>query len=247
MSESKSNNHSPSTAFVETRQSVILQARLRSQQAVKPVWVSPSLERSRRPAAAPVRDDALALALRLERALAAEPSIVVLSGLRSHAGVSTAAIELARTFARSHPEPVLLVDANLRRPTLAAKLGIPPGPGLSEVVQREATIDDVIHELEPGSLYAIPAGEPGERPASILASSDCIELLRSLRFHFGQIFLDTAPLGTFVDGAFLAAQAQYVVLFVERGRHQRSEVRQIVRELKAVGVHGVGLCLSTSR
>lgn len=231
---------------VVTRQttSAIVEARRRCDRPVQPVWSEPPLRPPRSDSALPLRDDALALLLRLNQVVRERPPMVVFAGVDGSSGVSTATLEVARAAARTSYEPVLVVDANLRQPSLANLAGVPVGPGLADVVRGEVHIDDAIREIEPGSLYLMPAGDVATGASTILAASRCYELLRALRLRFGHVFTDTAPVGKFVDGVLLASQAQYVTLFVKQGRHSRAEVRDLIRELTAVGVRGVGLCLS---
>jgi len=230
-------------AILTHRPSAIVRARQQAHRSVEPVWTEPIISETKQ-VSEPVRGDALAISLRLEQLVGSDSATIAMTGLESSSGVSTAALEISRAFACARAEPTLLVDANLRHPSLAQRIGAPPRPGLAEVVRGEAHIDDAVHQVGPDSLYVLPAGIAEEETPTILASSACIGLFRSLRLQFGHIIVDTAPIGKYVDAAFVAAQAQCVALFVKQGKHQRSEVRSVLHELSAIGVTGVGLCLS---
>jgi Mrp family chromosome partitioning ATPase len=147
-------------------------------------------------------------------------------------------------MAQSRWDPVLLVDANLRNPMLSARLGALQSPGLADLLRGQAGLDAVIQEIVPDSLFFIAAGIVRQDQPSLLATAMCREVFRAFGVHFGTVIVDSAPVGEFVDGILVAAQAHYVTLVLEKARHRRSELREIGRKLSSVGSGRLGVCLS---
>jgi Mrp family chromosome partitioning ATPase len=193
-----------------------------------------------------IREDAVALAVRLAERLRGEGGFVVFTGLERGAGASTVTTEVATAMALSHREPVLLVDANLRDPILAARLGSHQYPGLCELIRGEATLDSAIQEIVPGSLFFLPAGIPQGEPAALLSTTNCSDIFRALTLHFGWVLADCAPVGDFVDGVVIGARSRFVVLVLQTLRHRRSELVEVRRMLSLSGISRVGVCITES-
>lgn len=191
-----------------------------------------------------VDPEAMAICLRLRKLLGEEPSHIAFTGLERGVGVSTTATEVARAMAESRWASVLLVDANLADPTLSGRLAAEPGPGLSDLIVGDATLDDVVQELRPGSLYFLSAGTARANQSSLLTTAMSGEVFRSLRLHFETVVTDTAPIGSSLDAKVVANLAQYVALVVQKGLHGRSELEQLQKELSAIGDCRLGVILS---
>ena len=94
-------------------------------------------------------------------------------------GKTTVAIRLALSYARAGRR-VVLIDADLRRPTVATRIGVPDAPGLSDVISGQ-DLSSAIHPIEglAGELSVLPAGRPPPNPAEILGARGACPLCSS--------------------------------------------------------------------
>jgi capsular exopolysaccharide synthesis family protein len=129
-------------------------------------------------------------------------------------GKSVTAANLALTMAQEVNSRVVLVDADLRRPSVHALFGLPQGPGLSAVLAGDATLEDAVVELPDYRLAVVTAGIPPERPAELLGSAAMRRVLDALRSRFDRVLLDTPPALPLADVGVLAPLTDGLVLIV---------------------------------
>lgn len=174
-------------------------------------------------------------------------SIVVTSGLPEE-GKSTVAASLAYASALSGRR-TLLVECDLRRPSLASRLGVAPAPGLSDCLVGEIEIGEAIQSVQTGDVTSpsgtggngngpephpkvageafdcVTAGTHSPRPAELIGSRRFDEFLETVRERYDFVVLDTSPLLAVVDTLELIPKVDGVVLCVRRGRTTRDQAR----------------------
>ncbi len=192
-------------------------------------------------------EDAFLLAQRLRQLHDDKPFRTAFTGLGRREGVSTIVLDTARAMARISQGSVLLIDADLRHPGLSRRLGVAKAMGIADVVHHTSTLEESLKEIVPGSLFFLPAGVARDNCASTLAAATAGEVFRAVGNCFETVIVDTAPMGEYVDGAFVAGHMDGMVLVVGKGKHRRTEMREIRKELTAIGVGKVGMCLSETR
>ena len=141
-------------------------------------------------------------------------TIVVTSAVPKE-GKTLTAINLALTFSESYGRRVLLIDADLRRPSVHEVLGIPNKKGLSEVL-RSDRLELPIVQVSP-LLSVLPSGRPEQNPLAGLSSERMRTLLDETSSHYDWIILDTPPIALLSDAQLLARLTQAAV-FVIRAR-----------------------------
>jgi capsular exopolysaccharide synthesis family protein len=131
---------------------------------------------------------------------------------------------LAVSLARNRNNTVLLIDADLRRPSLHAILGAPGTPGLTEYLAGTAEVSDIVQRnenprvVEAGIMHAIPdlafipAGAGGDNASELVANHRIEELVAALSPHFDWILIDSPPVLAFSDAVDLARAADAVLL-----------------------------------
>lgn len=141
-------------------------------------------------------------------------SVVVTSAVAGEGKTLTAA-NLALTLSESYQRRVLLIDADLRRPSLHTLLGLPNSVGL-----REALAGDQPPPLSRVSarLSVLVAGSVDDDPMKILASERMRGLIREARARFDWVLLDTPPVGRLPDAKVLVSTADVVLLVVKAGK-----------------------------
>ena len=165
--------------------------------------------------------------------------VLVVASAVAGEGRSTTALELSRSFAEAG-ERVLLVEADLRHPTLAARLGLPPGPGLSEVLSGAAEAGDAVTPGAADGLSVLPAGTLPPHPAELLGSARMADLVVGLRASYDQVVLDVPPVLPVTDAVVCAALADGVLVVVRWGRSRRPDVVEAVGVLEQAGAPVLG-------
>ena len=139
---------------------------------------------------------------------------VVITSAVCGEGKTTLASQLAVRCANAGAS-TLLIDADLRRPSLARLFALPDGPGLVDVLKGEASIQDAIVQLAETGCRFLPAGRPEPNPARLILGRELGPLLEQLRRSFEVVIIDTPPvlpvpdaltLGRWADGAVLASR-----------------------------------------
>ena len=131
-------------------------------------------------------------------------------------GKTTTSSNLALTLAREFQHRVILVEADLRRPTLAQRFGLSAQRGLVDVLLGAIPLDEAIIPIPGHHLSLLPAGEEGTRSTELLASSMMQRAMDDLRSRFDRIIVDTPPVGL-ADTHILARIADGVIVVVRAG------------------------------
>lgn len=172
-------------------------------------------------------------------------SIVVTSSLPGE-GKSTTAANLALAMADAGSR-VVLIDADLRRPTLARVLGIEGGVGLTTLLIGRAEIGDVVQPFRETTLDVITSGQIPPNPSELLGSSQMRSLLDHLVAIYDLVILDSAPLLPVTDGALLAKLTGGALLVVGADTAHRQQVIEALSTLERVDARVLGVVLNRAR
>ena len=142
-------------------------------------------------------------------------------------GKSTNAINLGIAFAQVGKR-VIILDCDMRLPTVAIKLGTSSRPGLSDLLVGESVPEEVIRTVQE-NLDILPAGQIPKDPTGLLASDMMAKLIESLRKVYDYIIIDLPPVTTVTDAAILSSQIDGFLLVV---RHEATDHRDIQRMLR---------------
>lgn len=169
-------------------------------------------------------------------------SIVVTSSLPGE-GKSTTATNLALAMADAGTR-VVLVDGDLRRPTLAKLLGLEGAVGLTTVLIGRAELTDVVQPFQETGLDVITSGDIPPNPSEMLGSSQMHDVLTMLIEHYEFVIVDSAPLLPVTDGAVLAKQVDGALLVVGAHTAHRPQVQAALDALERVDARILGLVLN---
>jgi capsular exopolysaccharide synthesis family protein len=156
-------------------------------------------------------------------------------------GKTTTAINLALAYAESGKRPTLLIDGDLRRPSVSRHIRPEPSFGLSEILAGEALLDHALIEMSGSRLWILPAGTPRETPLRLLQSEHLDGLIAELRRRFDRIVIDAPPTVPFTDAAVLASHADGTLLVVRARTTTKPLIRRAVESLSGSRVLGVVL------
>ena len=156
-------------------------------------------------------------------------------------GKSLTAGNLALTMAQEFHQRVLLLDADLRRPSVARMFGLPEGPGLSEVLMGAADIDAALVHLPDQRLTVLQAGTPTVQPAELLGSASMRRLLEGLRTRFDRILIDMPPVAPLADVHVIAPIVDGVLMVVRAGITPKPAIERALSGLDMSKVLGLVL------
>jgi exopolysaccharide transport family protein len=176
--------------------------------------------------------------------LGAPPKVIMVTSARPQEGKTTTSINAAIVLAQKGVR-VLLVDADLRRPSIHKTLGMGPRSGLSNVLTGSATLQQTI-TISPvlPNLFIMPAGTPPPNPAELLASSNMRDLIAELREQFDHIVIDTPPTLSVTDAVVLSPRADATILVIRSGHTTKQALRRARDILMQVNAHVAGVLLN---
>lgn len=168
------------------------------------------------------------------------PRAIAVASAVTGEGKSTAAVNLAQAAA-TMGQRVLLVDGDLRRPQVHAKLGILNRDGLSNVLATDLEAKDAIQRSPiEENLFILTAGTLPPDPIRLLSSQKMQKLMQQWAQEFDLVILDTPPLKNVVDGRVLAGYTDGVVLVVSMRQTNRNTVMEAIADLKACNIKVLG-------
>jgi succinoglycan biosynthesis transport protein ExoP len=147
-------------------------------------------------------------------------------------GKSTMAINLATALAEKGKYRVLLLETDLRRPSLTARLKVKPAPGVTECVQSGADPLASIRRIEPLGIHFLPAGARTPMPLELLQSEAFGQLVTSLGAHFDWIVLDAPPVIPIADALVLNRAVDATFLVVRAGQTNGEALNESVKQLR---------------
>jgi protein-tyrosine kinase len=174
-----------------------------------------------------------------EEAAALRTIMVTSPGPRD--GKSVTAANLALTMAQEVQRNVILLDADLRKPSVHALFGIEPGPGLGDVLAGDVALEDALVYLPDYRLTLLPAGTAPQFPAELLGSGVMRRVLDTLRLRFDRILLDLPAVTPLADVSTVAPLADGAVMVVRAGATQRPALEQALSVFEDDKVLGIVL------
>lgn len=161
-------------------------------------------------------------------------------------GKSTTAVNLAYTMAQVG-QKVLLVEADLRLPTMAKRLHINDQPGLSNLLVGQCSGNDVLQKsgLIP-TLWVVTAGKVPPNPAELLGSKPMAETIRQLSGVFDLIIVDLPPVTAVTDAVIATKLVDGIVMVVRENVCDRGSLDESVRQLRFAGARILGFVMTGS-
>jgi len=175
---------------------------------------------------------------------------IVVTGTAPQEGKSLVAVNLALNQARSKVLKTLLVDGDLRRPTLAERFGFERSlPGLSECLSEQRQLGESVYKISGSGMWFLPAGRPPENPLELMQAGRLPELLDRLGKFFDWIIIDTPPVTPVADTAFWMKQADGVLLVIREGISEQKIIEKTMQSFDASALLGVVVnsCSSSER
>ena len=161
-------------------------------------------------------------------------------------GKSTLAANLACTLARRNEQRTLLLDGDLRRPTVAKQLGLGSVLGLSECLQDNAKLTASIHRLDTLGLWVLPAGSATQNPLELMQSGRLLPVMDQLTEWFDWIVIDSPPILPLADTLVWARLADGILLATRQGKTEKKQLQRGLGALEKSKLLGAIVNCSTS-
>lgn len=168
---------------------------------------------------------------------------IVITSSKPTEGKSLTSLNLGLTYAQ-FGKRILIVDCDLRKPTVHKKLGIKKSPGLSDILFDKATIEECILDTGTDNFFVITAGGSIPNPAEALGSKRMKELMQSLQGEFDLVIMDTPPLLVVADALMLAVNADATILVSKAEETELSILKETRQDLLNLGINIGGTVLN---
>ncbi len=171
------------------------------------------------------------------------PKTILVASGRSGEGKTTTVINTAISLAQLGSS-VLIIDGDLRKPTVHKVLSVNQPHGLSNFLSRDVSINELIAATPIQNLYLLPCGQIPPNPAELISSQRMKNLLKALSERFDHILIDSPPITNVTDPIILSTLVDGVILVVHGGKSSREDVRRSCQELTSVGAKTFGVVLN---
>jgi capsular exopolysaccharide synthesis family protein len=171
------------------------------------------------------------------------PSTLAVTSSQPSEGKSTTAVALARGLA-SVGSRVLLIDADMRNPSLHKVLKVSNAKGLSDLLTGRTELKHSIQPTAIDGVHVIPSGPIPPNPAELLSGNTLKAILKSSAGQFDHVLLDAPPVLGLADALLVSMATEGTVFVVESGRTRSSQARQALGRLTSIRAHLLGAVLT---
>jgi len=175
-------------------------------------------------------------------------NLIMVASAVAGEGKSMTAVNLAISLAQELDLTVLLIDADLRRPSIHRYLEFEPALGLSDCLLDGVDPGDAIINTSIGSLSIMPAGKEVSNPLELFSSRKMQDLLAELKHRYNDryVIIDTPPLLPFAETRLLGHLVDGIVFVIQEGLAPRESIQEAIEALKGCPILGVLLNNSTT-
>ncbi|MFW0182952.1 polysaccharide biosynthesis tyrosine autokinase [Rothia sp. CCM 9417] len=170
------------------------------------------------------------------------PRSLIVTSAEPGEGKSTVSTSLARALSDAG-EPVIIIDADLRRPTIAKKFKIDSKVGLTQVLAGQVELADAVRQFEDSQLFILPAGRIPPNPSELLGSEKMRQLIAELAGEF-VVIVDVPPVLPVTDAVLLSTAVDGVVLVGTVGKTRKENLAEATANLRKVSAKILGVVIN---
>ena len=161
------------------------------------------------------------------------PQIMLVTSAQAAEGKTTTSLAIASGFARMGRK-ALLIDADLRRPSLHLRMNVPNERGLSDLLTSSEPLEQATQKSNVPNLTLLPAGPIPPSPTELLSTARMEDLLQSAARQFDVIVVDSPPILGLADAPMMSALVDGVIVVVEADRSRRGALKSALRRLRSM-------------
>ena len=170
--------------------------------------------------------------------------IISITSTKPAEGKSTVIYKLAKSFA-DNGEKVILLDCDLRSPSISEIAGINDNVGITNYLTGKVNIQRAINkDREQSNLDMIFTGPVPPNPAEILASNAFKDFVEDLSKQYDYVFIDTPPVGLFTDASLVSTISDGVIFVIKSSDTKKEDISLAIENLKKVDAHILGAVLT---
>ena len=173
------------------------------------------------------------------------PVIGVTSSMRGE-GKSTTAVNLSYVFAEKGSK-VLLIDADLRIPSIAKKLEVESTPGLTDMLRNKDALSVQVQPLLLDNWFILPSGDIPPNPSELLGSSRMENVLNQLREIYDYIIIDLPPVNIVSDAISISSLITGMIVVIREEHTEKRELERCFRQLKLSNVNILGCVMNEAK
>jgi capsular exopolysaccharide synthesis family protein len=173
---------------------------------------------------------------------------ILMVAARHGEGTTTTATILASVLSKANHARLLLVDANLRSPSLAEVFRLTDDPrGFTDLMMESVALDEIIRPTPFSNLSVITSGRPLHSPAYLFDAPSIEKILGTLYERYDLIILDGPPVHDYADASFLSSMMDGTILVVQAEKTKIDTVQEAKRQLERAGARLLGTVLNKKR
>lgn len=159
-------------------------------------------------------------------------------------GKTVTSINVASALAQQVGTKVIVVECDLRRPRVNTALKITPTPGLTNYLNEECSLEDIVKDTKIENLKAITYGAIPPNPSELLASESMFDLIKTLEKNYDYIIFDTPPIGVVIDALPIMKASDGVVIVARNNSTTYPELSRTVEVIKRTNAKILGVILN---
>ena len=161
------------------------------------------------------------------------PRIMLVTSAQASEGKTTTSMAIASGFARMGRR-VLLIDADMRRPSLQTRMNVANDRGLSSLLTSSDSLDQIAVRSDQPNLSLLPAGPIPPSPTELLSTARMEDILQAAARQFDVVVIDSPPILGLADVPLMSALVDGVIIVVEADRSRRGSLKSALRRLRGM-------------
>ncbi|CEO09898.1 CPSC/CAPB subfamily ATPase [[Clostridium] sordellii] len=173
-----------------------------------------------------------------------EIKTIVVTSSQQNEGKSTVIANLAVSFAGMEDKKVLVLEGDLRNPTVHRMFNVSNAHGITEILTGQKSFEECVHTTEVKGLYVITCGKIPPNPSEMLASRRMKTFIESLKDYYDYIFIDAPPIGIITDAGIISTYTDGTMLVVASKEVDIDMVKIAKDRLEKVNANILGIVLN---
>lgn len=170
-------------------------------------------------------------------------NVIIVTSSGPEEGKTTVSLNLATAFAETGSK-VLLIDTDIRKPSVSERLGVDGTIGLTHLISGQVSSHEAIQRYWKPGFHVLPVGERSLNPSLLVNSAAMRSLLAQVSKNYDHVIVDTTPMCVSNDAAVLAKEGAELLMVVGLGTTEKKILRKTVQELRTLGLHITGLVVN---